>query len=60
MTRTQDRSVKMNFRATGVRSPSKFASLHRDGELNLILEPLCGAQPLGEGKWHETFGLTPR
>ena len=48
----------MNFRATGLCS-SNFASLHRDGELNLNLEPLCGTQLLGEGKWHETFGFTP-
>jgi hypothetical protein len=38
------------------------------GDLNLNLEPLAsllpgivtlGAQLLGEGKWHETLGLTP-
>lgn len=58
MTRTRDRSVRMNFRTTGLCS-SNFASLHRDGELNLNLEPLCGTQLLGEGKWHETFGFTP-
>ena len=46
----------------------QFASFDRDGDLNLNLEPLAplfpgndasGTQLLGEGKWHETFGLTP-
>jgi hypothetical protein len=56
MTRTQDRSVKMNFRATGVCSPSKFASLHRDGELNLILEPLCGLSCSGRANGTKPSG----
>lgn len=61
MTRTQDRSAfgKNELSCHRPVLIFQFASLHRDGELNLNLEPLCGTQLLGEGKWHETFGFTP-
>jgi hypothetical protein len=69
MTRTPDRSVKMNFLVTIACLLFNSAASKGDGEINLNLEPLAplypremprpGAQLLGEGKWHETLGFTP-
>ena len=65
MTAAVDRSVKMFFCATSVGSHQPVHGFPVRMEIsNLNLEPLVprcsrGAQLLGEGKWHETFGLTP-